>query len=257
MANFCSSCLFLVGQALSLPGETRSKLVRLLRCREAKVHQKLCRNHIHWARREPALPSSCCVPSPLQWEEREAERGRMGRVGTLGRGFGWDGGEGTRPFSLPPPACRGPPRESLGGGRGGPGQGRGRRRPVSTFLALLVVFGSFVPLASRPLLRPPGPAGPPPAPPRRLCLRGAGGSSRRGRGRCPGRGGTRYLGRGGARARGASAGVQGGPRPLALGGRTLCYRGSFDHCVALARLGGTSRPRALAAPGDVQHPSWR
>ncbi|CAN8184789.1 unnamed protein product, partial [Coccothraustes coccothraustes] len=49
--------------------------------------------------------------------------------------------------------------------------------------------------------------------------------------------------------------LQRGPRPLALGGHTLCYRGSFDRCVASARLGGTNRPRPLAAPVTCSIPA--
>lgn len=46
-------------------------------------------------------------------------------------------------------------------------------------------------------------------------------------------------------------GLQGGPRPSVLGGHTWCYRGSFDRCVASARLGGTNRPRPLAVTCSI------
>lgn len=157
----------------------------------------------------------------------------MGRVGTFGQGFGGDGGEGTRPFSLPPARA---PTPKSGRWEGRAGTGQGAAEAGINFLGSSRLFRLL--------------CSPRQSPPPRSCRPGrtsaaplSARSRRRGRGRCRGRGGTRYLRRGGARARGAPAGLRRRPGPVALGGHTLCCRGSFGHCVASARPGGTNRPR--------------
>lgn len=73
-----TSYLFFLGWAPNLPGESRGNLVRLLRSREAEVHQKPCRNHCCWLGERQPCPVAAVLPSPLRWEGREAKGGEDG-----------------------------------------------------------------------------------------------------------------------------------------------------------------------------------
>lgn len=138
-------------------------------------------------------------------------------------------------------------REVEGAGRDRAEGGRGRYQLswlFSSFSAPL--FPSAVAPSSTPSPVPAGHSSPAPLSPREQ-PEGTRPMPRAGRDAVPEEGrceGTRCLGRPAARA-----------QPLALGGHTLCHRGSFDRCAASARLGGTNRPRPLAAPVTCSIPA--